>query len=61
MVVPLQVALIPVAFLYDQERTLAANFWIISTGSTVSIVVPLIVFLAFQRHFVRGMLAGAVK
>jgi alpha-glucoside transport system permease protein len=48
-------------FLYDQERTLAANFWIISTGSMVSIVVPLIVFLAFQRHFVRGMLAGAVK
>jgi len=29
--------------------------------SMVSIVVPLIVFLAFQRHFVRGMLAGAVK
>jgi len=48
-------------FLYDQERTLANNFWIISTGSMVSIVVPLIVFLAFQRYFVRGMLAGAVK
>ncbi|MGO8723340.1 MAG: carbohydrate ABC transporter permease [Acidimicrobiales bacterium] len=48
-------------FLYDQERTLANNFWIISTGSMVSIIVPLIVFLAFQRHFVRGMLAGAVK
>jgi alpha-glucoside transport system permease protein len=48
-------------FLYDQERTLAANFWIIATGSMVSIVVPLMVFLAFQRHFVRGMLAGAVK
>ena len=27
-------------FLYDQERTLAANFWIISTGSMVSIIVP---------------------
>jgi alpha-glucoside transport system permease protein len=48
-------------FLYDQERALSANFWIIATGSMVSIVVPLIVFLAFQRHFVRGMLAGAVK
>jgi len=48
-------------FLYNQERTLAANFWIISTGSMVSIIVPLIVFLAFQRYFVRGMLAGAVK
>jgi len=48
-------------FLYDQERTLAANFWIISTGSMFSIVVPLIVFFGFQRYFVRGMLAGAVK
>lgn len=48
-------------FLYDQERTLAANFWIISTGSMFSIVVPLVVFFAFQRYFIRGMLAGAVK
>jgi len=48
-------------FIYGQERTLAANFWIISTGSIVSIIIPLAVFLAFQRYFVRGVLAGAVK
>ena len=48
-------------FLYNQERALANNFWIISTGSMFSIVVPLIVFFAFQRYFVRGLLAGAVK
>lgn len=48
-------------FLYDQTRTLAANYWIISTGGMVSIVVPMIVFFAFQRYFVRGVLAGAVK
>jgi alpha-glucoside transport system permease protein len=48
-------------FLYDQTRTLAANYWIIATGGIVSIVVPLLVFFAFQRHFVRGLLAGAVK
>lgn len=48
-------------FLYDQTRTLAANYWIISTGAIVSIVVPLIVFFSFQRYFVRGVLAGAVK
>jgi len=30
-------------FVYDQDRTLAASFWIISTGSMASIVVPLIV------------------
>jgi alpha-glucoside transport system permease protein len=40
---------------------LAANFWIISTGSMVSIIIPLAIFLGFQRYFVRGMLAGAVK
>ncbi|HZU71639.1 MAG TPA: carbohydrate ABC transporter permease [Acidimicrobiales bacterium] len=48
-------------YLYDQTRTLAANYWIISTGAMVSIVVPLIVFFSFQRYFVRGVLAGAVK
>lgn len=48
-------------FIYGQERSLAANFWVISTGSMVSIVIPLAVFLGFQRYFVRGVLAGAVK
>jgi alpha-glucoside transport system permease protein len=48
-------------FIYDQERALANNFWVIATGSMASIVIPLIVFLSFQRYFVRGMLAGAVK
>jgi len=28
---------------------------------TIAAVVPLIVFLVFQRHFVRGLLSGAVK
>ncbi len=48
-------------FLYDQTRTLAADYWIISTGAMVSVIVPLIVFFSFQRYFVRGVLAGAVK
>jgi alpha-glucoside transport system permease protein len=48
-------------FLYDQTRALAANYWIVSTGGIISIVIPLIVFFSFQRYFVRGMLAGAVK
>ena len=39
-------------FIYDQERALAANFWIIATGSMASIVIPLAVFLRFQRYFV---------
>ena len=48
-------------FLYDQTRFFASNYWIISTGSIISIVVPLAVFFAFQRYFVQGVLAGAVK
>ena len=48
-------------FLYNQERALANNFWIISTGSMFSIIVPLAVFFGFQRYFVNGLLAGAVK
>jgi len=48
-------------FLYSQTRALANNYYIISTGAIISIVIPLIVFFAFQRYFVRGVLAGAVK
>lgn len=48
-------------FLFDQVRELASNYWVISTGAIISIVVPLIVFFSFQRYFVRGVLAGAVK
>jgi alpha-glucoside transport system permease protein len=48
-------------FIYGKISTLAANYWIISTGAMVSIFVPLIVFFSFQRYFVRGVLAGAVK
>jgi alpha-glucoside transport system permease protein len=48
-------------FLYGQTRELSNNYWIISTGGMISIIVPLIVFFSFQRFFVRGVLAGAVK
>jgi alpha-glucoside transport system permease protein len=48
-------------FLFDQIRAQSANYWILSTGGMVSIFIPLIVFFAFQRYFVRGVLAGAVR
>jgi alpha-glucoside transport system permease protein len=48
-------------FLYDQTRSLAEDYWIIATGGIISILIPVAVFFAFQRHFVRGMLAGSVK
>jgi alpha-glucoside transport system permease protein len=37
------------------------DWHVLSAGAFISIVVPLIVFLALQRYFVRGMLAGSVK
>jgi alpha-glucoside transport system permease protein len=33
----------------------------VTAGAFVSIVIPLIVFFALQRYFVRGLLAGSVK
>ena len=33
----------------------------LTAGAFVSMVVPIIVFLALQRYFVRGLLAGSVK
>ena len=33
----------------------------VAVGSFISLVVPLIVFFALQRYFVRGLTAGAVK
>ncbi|MEO8897816.1 MAG: carbohydrate ABC transporter permease [Candidatus Dormibacter sp.] len=48
-------------FLFSQVRELASQYWVISTGGIISIIVPLIVFFSFQRYFVSGMLAGSVK
>ena len=53
--VPITVAI------FNQLRQFGANIDIISTASFISMIVPLAVFFAFQRYFVRGVLAGAVK
>jgi alpha-glucoside transport system permease protein len=38
------------------------NAWhLLSAGAFISIIVPVTVFLASQRYFVRGLLAGSVK
>ncbi|QAY63873.1 carbohydrate ABC transporter permease [Xylanimonas allomyrinae] len=34
---------------------------LLSAGAFISMIVPLVVFLALQRYFVRGLLAGSVK
>ena len=41
--------------------TLGARWHLLSAGAFVSMVVPMVVFLALQRFFVRGLLAGSVK
>ena len=37
------------------------NWEILTSSAFISIIVPLIVFFALQRYFVRGLLAGSVK
>ncbi len=38
-----------------------SNWHILTGAAFLSFIVPMIVFFAFQRYFVRGMLAGSVK
>jgi alpha-glucoside transport system permease protein len=42
-------------------RQFGANIDIIAPAAFVSMMVPLAIFLAFQRYFVQGMLAGSAK
>jgi len=37
------------------------DWQVLTAGAFVSMIVPLVVFLALQRYFVRGLLAGSVK
>ena len=47
--------------LCEQLRSRGDNWEILTSGAFISIIVPLLVFLALQRYFVRGLLAGSVK
>lgn len=38
-----------------------SNWHILTGAAFLSFIIPMIVFFAFQKYFVRGMLAGAVK
>ncbi|GAA5033470.1 carbohydrate ABC transporter permease [Microbacterium fluvii] len=37
------------------------DWYLLTAGAFIAIVVPLIVFLSLQRYFVRGLLAGSTK
>ncbi|MBT0993329.1 carbohydrate ABC transporter permease [Cellulomonas sp. DKR-3] len=38
-----------------------SQWFLLSAGAFISIIIPAIVFLSLQRYFVRGLLAGSVK
>jgi alpha-glucoside transport system permease protein len=38
-----------------------SNWNLLTAAAFLSMIVPMMVFLAFQRYFIRGLLAGAVK
>jgi alpha-glucoside transport system permease protein len=47
--------------LASQTRQFGSSIDILAPGAFLSLIVPLIVFLAFQRFFVQGVMAGSVK
>ena len=47
--------------LREQMRAFSSNVDVIGPGAFLSMLIPLIVFFAFQRYFVQGVLAGSVK
>ena len=47
--------------LQTQVRQFGSNVDVLAPGAFISMVIPLLVFFAFQRQFVSGVMAGAVK
>ncbi|HEX3824074.1 MAG TPA: carbohydrate ABC transporter permease [Mycobacteriales bacterium] len=47
--------------LASQTRQFGSSIDILAPGAFLSLVIPLAVFLAFQRFFVQGVMAGSVK
>lgn len=48
-------------FIRDQLRQFGSNLEVIAPAAFLSMIVPLVVFFAFQRYFVQGLLAGSIK
>jgi alpha-glucoside transport system permease protein len=47
--------------LMDMTGSRGQDWHLLTAGAFVTMAVPLIIFLALQRYFVRGLLAGSVK
>jgi alpha-glucoside transport system permease protein len=48
-------------WIFGQLREFGTSIDVIAPASFISLVIPLLVFFAFQRYFVQGLLAGSVK
>jgi alpha-glucoside transport system permease protein len=48
-------------FIQSNMRTFGGNLDVIAPGAFLQLLVPLVIFFAFQRYFVQGLLAGSVK
>ncbi|MDL4776993.1 MULTISPECIES: carbohydrate ABC transporter permease [Thermomonosporaceae] len=48
-------------WLQSQMRQFTGNIDVLAPGAFLSLIIPLVVFFAFQRYFVQGVLAGSVK
>lgn len=48
-------------FIQEQMRQFGTNIDVIAPGAFLSMIVPLLVFFAFQRYFTQGLLAGSGK
>ncbi len=47
--------------LAEMVGTRGSDWFLLSAGAFIAMVVPVVVFLSLQRYFVRGLLAGSVK
>ena len=47
--------------IFSQLRAFSTTIDLIAPATFVSLAIPLVVFFAFQRYFVQGLLAGSVK
>jgi alpha-glucoside transport system permease protein len=45
----------------NMVTSLGAGWHLLTAAAFISMILPMIIFFALQRYFVRGMLAGAVK
>ena len=61
LILPLGLPAIASLAIFSQMRQFSANIELIAPAAFVSLAIPLVVFFAFQRYFVQGLLAGSVK